>query len=166
MSNLEIIEKKIFNSVTAFEKQLNFYHFKKNKIVFTNGCFDILHLGHADYLSKAADLGDILVVGLNSDTSVRKIKGENRPINDQRSRSILLASLSFVSAVILFDEKTPAEVIHLIKPDVLVKGNDYTIEQIVGADEVISNGGKVVTVDLVAGYSTSSIEKKILKNKE
>jgi len=166
MTNLEIVKKKIFISLAEFEKQLSFYRFKKNKIVFTNGCFDILHLGHADYLSKAADLGDVLIVGLNSDNSVRKIKGENRPINDQHSRSVLLASLSYVSAVILFDEETPAEVIHLIKPDILVKGNDYSIEKIVGADEVIRNGGKVITIELVDGYSTSLIEKKILKNKE
>jgi D-glycero-beta-D-manno-heptose 1-phosphate adenylyltransferase len=164
MTNLEIIKSKVFNSASKFEKQLNFYRFKKQKLVFTNGCFDILHLGHIDYLSKAADLGDVLIVGLNSDASVRAIKGENRPINDLDSRSLLLASLSFVSAVVVFNEETPSELIRFILPDVLVKGKDYAIEQIVGADEVIKNGGKVITIELVKGYSTSLIEKKILLN--
>jgi len=164
MTNLEIIKSRVFNSASEFEKQLNFYRLKKQKLVFTNGCFDILHLGHIDYLSKAADLGDVLIVGLNSDASVRAIKGENRPINDLDSRSLLLASLSFVSAVVVFNEETPSALIRFILPDILVKGKDYAIEQIVGADDVIKNGGKVVTIELVKGYSTSLIEKKILLN--
>ncbi|HOY30876.1 MAG TPA: D-glycero-beta-D-manno-heptose 1-phosphate adenylyltransferase [Bacteroidales bacterium] len=164
MTNLELIKKKIFNSAAAFEKKLNFYRFKKHKIVFTNGCFDIMHLGHIDYLSKAADLGDTLIVGLNSDVSVKKIKGNDRPINDINSRSLLLASLSFVDAVVIFDEETPKDLIRFIMPDVLVKGNDYTIENIAGSADVLNNGGKVITIDLVKGYSTTLIEKKILKN--
>lgn len=163
MTNLEIIKSKIFNSAHEFEKQLNLYRFKNYKLVFTNGCFDILHLGHIDYLSKAADMGDILIVGLNSDASVRKIKGENRPLNDILARSALLASLSFVSSVVIFEDETPEKLIKFIFPDILIKGNDYNIDQIVGADFVLKNGGKVITVELVKGYSTSLIEKKIKK---
>ncbi|HNZ44247.1 MAG TPA: D-glycero-beta-D-manno-heptose 1-phosphate adenylyltransferase [Bacteroidales bacterium] len=166
MTTLEKIKQKIFFSAAAFEKQLEFYRFKKLKTVFTNGCFDIVHLGHIDYLSKAADLGDILIVGLNSDMSVKKIKGPDRPIIDISSRSALLASLSFVDAVVIFDEETPLDLIRFILPDILVKGNDYTVDTIVGAREVINNGGEVVTIDLVKGYSTTLIEKKIVKNKE
>jgi D-glycero-beta-D-manno-heptose 1-phosphate adenylyltransferase len=161
MTQLEIINKKIFHSVSEFEKTLNYCRFKNLTLVFTNGCFDIMHLGHVDYLSKAADLGNVLIVGLNSDESVKQIKGVNRPISDIHSRSLVLASLSFVTAVIIFEEETPLDLIKIIKPDILVKGKDYTIENIVGADVVIENGGKVVTIDLVEGYSTSLIEDKI-----
>jgi D-glycero-beta-D-manno-heptose 1-phosphate adenylyltransferase len=164
MTKLEIINKKIFHSVSEFEKTLNYYRFKNLTLVFTNGCFDIMHLGHVDYLSKAADLGNVLIVGLNSDESVRKIKGVSRPISDIHSRSLVLASLSFVTAVIIFEEETPLDLIKFIKPDILVKGKDYTIENIVGADDVIENGGKVVTIDLVEGYSTSLIEDKIKRS--
>ncbi|HOV10754.1 MAG TPA: D-glycero-beta-D-manno-heptose 1-phosphate adenylyltransferase [Bacteroidales bacterium] len=166
MTSLEIIKQKIFFTAAAFEKQLEYYRFKKFKMVFTNGCFDIMHLGHIDYLSKAADLGDILIVGLNSDFSVKKIKGADRPIIDINSRSALLASLSFVDAVVIFDEPTPLHLIQFILPDILVKGNDYTVDKIVGAEEVINKGGEVVTIELVKGYSTTLIEKKILKNQE
>jgi D-glycero-beta-D-manno-heptose 1-phosphate adenylyltransferase len=162
MTHLEIINKKIFHSVSEFEKTLHYFRFKNLTKVFTNGCFDILHLGHIDYLSKAADLGNVLIVGLNSDNSVHKIKGQNRPISDIHSRSLVLASLSFVSAVIIFEEETPLNLIKFIKPDVLVKGKDYTVESIVGADFVMENGGKVVLIDLVEGYSTTRIEKKII----
>lgn len=164
MTQLEIINNKIFHSVSEFEKTLNYYRFKNLTLVFTNGCFDIMHLGHVDYLSKAADLGNILIVGLNSDESVRKIKGGNRPISDIHSRSMVLASLSFVSAVLIFEEETPLNLIKFIKPDILVKGKDYTIETIVGSDDVIENGGKVIPIDLVEGYSTSLIEDKIKGN--
>jgi D-glycero-beta-D-manno-heptose 1-phosphate adenylyltransferase len=162
MTHLDIINKKIFTSVSEFEKTLNYYRFKNLTKVFTNGCFDLMHLGHIDYLSKAADLGNILIVGLNSDNSVNKIKGQNRPIMDIHSRSMVLASLSFVSAVIIFEEETPLDLIKFIKPDILVKGKDYTVENIAGADFVIENGGKVVLIDLIEGYSTTSIEKKII----
>ena len=127
------------------------------KIVFTNGCFDILHRGHVEYLSKASDMGDVLVVGLNTDASVKRLKGEGRPINDQKARALVLASLSFVDAVVLFDEDTPYELIKAIRPDVLVKGADYKPLEIVGYDIVTSYGGKVETVPLVEGYSTTSI---------
>lgn len=132
-----------------------------SKIVFTNGCFDLVHRGHLDYLSKAADLGDILIIGLNTDSSVSKLKGSNRPIIDQESRAMLLASLFFVSAVVLFEEDTPYELIKAIQPDVLVKGADYAVEDIVGHDIVIAKGGKVETIEYLPGFSTSAIEKKI-----
>lgn len=134
---------------------------KSQKVVFTNGCFDILHLGHVDYLEKAANLGNKLVVGLNTDASVSRIKGPTRPITDQISRSRVMASLGFVDLVVFFDDETPLKLINLLKPDVLVKGNDYAIENIVGAKEVLAQGGEVKTVDLVAGYSTSLIALKI-----
>ncbi len=164
MNKLEKISNKVYYTTKDFEKKLSFYRFKNYSLVFTNGCFDILHLGHIDYLSKAAELGDKLIVGINSDSSVCKLKGENRPLSDIKSRSMVLASLSFVSDVIVFDEETPLNLIDFIKPNVLVKGKDYTVEQIVGSDVVIKNGGRVETIDLVDGYSTSLIEKKILKS--
>jgi rfaE bifunctional protein nucleotidyltransferase chain/domain len=134
------------------------------KIVFTNGCFDILHLGHVDYLEKARNLGDKLVVGLNSDSSIKKIKGPGRPVLDESARSRILASLSFVDAVILFSEETPLDLIRALKPDILVKGNDYVAENIVGAEFVKSYGGSIKTIDLIQGYSTSGIINKIKKS--
>jgi rfaE bifunctional protein nucleotidyltransferase chain/domain len=131
------------------------------KVVFTNGCFDIVHLGHVDYLEKTAALGDILVVGLNTDASVSKIKGPSRPVISQDSRARVIAALGFVDAVVLFDELTPLELIKALEPDVLVKGDDYQPSNIVGADDVIAKGGKVLTVPLVEGYSTSTIVAKI-----
>lgn len=163
MTQLEIIKNKIYPSFEVFEKRLEFFRFKKYQMVFTNGCFDILHLGHIDYLSKASDLGEILIVGLNSDNSIKKIKGNNRPINDVQSRSLLLASMSFVSAVVIFEEETPENLIKLIKPDVLVKGKDYSFDTIVGANHTIQNGGQVVTIELIEGYSTSNIINNIVK---
>lgn len=130
-------------------------------VVFTNGCFDILHLGHVDYLEKARNLGGRLIVGLNTDNSVQRLKGPTRPVVDQNARARVIASLSFVDAVIFFDEDTPFDLISYIKPDILVKGDDYTIDKIVGADIVTENGGEVKTVSLVQGYSTSDIIKKI-----
>ena len=132
------------------------------KIVFTNGCFDLLHVGHADYLSKAKNLGDILIVGLNTDKSV-KMQGKkgNRPINNENSRAMLLASLHSTDAIVLFDEDTPLELIEKIQPDILVKGEDYKPESIVGYDIVTKNGGKVITIPLVEGFSTSSLIEKI-----
>jgi len=131
------------------------------KIVFTNGCFDLLHLGHIDYLAQAAGLGTKMVVALNTDASVSRIKGPTRPICDQLSRSMVMASLEFVSAVTFFEEETPYDLIKLIQPDILVKGADYKVEDIVGYDIVIARGGSVETIPLVAGYSTSAIEKRI-----
>lgn len=136
------------------------------KIVFTNGCFDILHLGHIDYLAKASDLGDILVLGVNSDASTRGLKGPNRPINNQEQRSVLLAALHFIDAVIIFDDPTPLELIKTVHPDVLVKGSDYNLSNIVGADIVQSYGGVVKTIDFLPGYSTTLIEEKIISGKK
>lgn len=130
-------------------------------MVFTNGCFDLLHLGHVDYLEKARHLGDVLVVGLNTDDSVRRFKGPDRPIQDQQSRARVLAALEFVDLVVLFNEDTPLDLISSLLPDILVKGNDYLAENIVGADVVIRHGGSVITIALVPGYSTTRIVEKI-----
>lgn len=134
------------------------------KIVFTNGCFDILHLGHVDYLEKARELGDKLVVAINTDDSVSRLKGPKRPLTEQYARARLLAALAFVDAVVYFDEDTPLKVIEQLAPDVLVKGNDYLAENIVGADFVIGHGGRVATIQLVEGYSTTSLVDKIKKS--
>lgn len=160
MSRLDIIKSKIYTSA-EIQPPLNVWHLLEKKIVFTNGCFDLLHLGHIDYLSKASDMGDKLVIGLNSDSSVSLLKGPGRPITDQFSRSIMLASFSFVDAVVIFDEPTPLQLIELVRPDILVKGADYSIEQIVGADFVMGYGGMVKTIEYLSGYSTTLIEKKI-----
>lgn len=134
----------------------------KKKIVFTNGCFDILHAGHADYLNKAKSLGDILVVGINSDASVRRIKGEKRPILPQQMRAYLLDSLKPVDYVVIFEEDTPLELIKAIKPDVLVKGADWDLERIVGADFVLSYGGRVERIPFSFDISTSKIIERVL----
>ena len=160
MSTLERIRKKIF-STEGLKNNLAIWRFRDNKIVFTNGCFDLLHLGHIDYLSKASDLGDVLLIGLNTDASTRGIKGPSRPITDEQSRAMILASLSFVTGVILFDEETPYKLIETVQPDILVKGSDYKAEDVVGYDIVSASGGKVITIDFLEGYSTSLIEKKI-----
>ena len=129
----------------------------RQKIVFTNGCFDILHRGHITYLAQARQLGDLLVVGLNSDASVRRLKGPERPVNDERSRALLLAALEMVDYVVLFEEDTPYNLILKVKPDLLVKGGDYDIHNIVGADFVRQRGGEVRTIPFVQGFSSSSI---------
>lgn len=133
------------------------------KVVFTNGCFDILHLGHIDYLEKASEMGDKLIIGLNSDASVQGLKGRNRPINGEYARSRLLAALGFVDAVVIFGEDTPRKLIDRLIPDVLVKGGDYRIDEIVGADTVQANGGLVTTINLVSGYSTTKLIQQILE---
>ena len=158
----DFIQSKIFHfnkedELANFSRLLAFWTFKEKKIVFTNGCFDILHLGHIDYLSKAADLGNILIIGLNTDISVKKIKGDKRPVNKEDSRATILASLNFVNAVVLFDEETPFDLIKCIRPKILVKGSDYKPENIIGYDIVKENNGEIITVDLLEGYSTSSI---------
>lgn len=160
MNHTQIIESKI-TGIESLQRKLAFWRFREKKIVFTNGCFDLLHLGHIDYLAKAASLGNILIVGLNSDRSVSAIKGPSRPLNDENSRLHIMASLFFVDAVVVFDEPTPHELIKAIRPDVLVKGGDYKKEDIVGYDIVTAKGGEVITIDLVPGYSTTAIEKKI-----
>lgn len=136
---------------------------KGRRIVFTNGCFDILHHGHIDILAKAASEGDVLIVGLNSDQSVKRLKGEERPINQETDRALLLASLLLVDAVCIFEEDTPLSLIEMLQPDVLVKGGDYTIDTIVGAAEVQALGGRVVIVPFVEGYATSNIIEQIKK---
>ncbi len=133
------------------------------KVVFTNGCFDILHAGHIEILKKAKEKGDILIVGLNSDKSIKKIKGRKRPIMDEKDRALILDSIKFVDYVVLFDEETPYNLIKEIKPDVLVKGSDYKINEVVGADIVIKNGGEVFLVPLLKGKSTSKIIEEVLK---
>ena len=132
-----------------------------DKIVFTNGCFDLLHFGHLHYLADARDLGDRLVVGLNSGASVRRLKGPTRPINDELTRTHLLAALEVVDAVVIFEEDTPLDLIKLVQPDILVKGGDWQPEQIVGSDVVLARGGKVLSLPFIQGYSTTNIEKKI-----
>jgi D-glycero-beta-D-manno-heptose 1-phosphate adenylyltransferase len=135
------------------------------KIVFTNGCFDLIHVGHVLYLESAAALGDKLVIGLNSDASVRRLKGPTRPINDQNNRSYVLAALRSVDAVIIFDEDDPERLIKEVCPDILVKGGDWRPDQIIGSDFVLKNGGEVRSLQFVDGYSTTSIEKKIKETK-
>ncbi|HMU42658.1 MAG TPA: D-glycero-beta-D-manno-heptose 1-phosphate adenylyltransferase [Ignavibacteriaceae bacterium] len=136
---------------------------ENKKVVFTNGCFDILHSGHIDYLSKSKELGDILIVGLNSDSSIRRIKGERRPIMNEIDRAFILSNLKPVDYVILFDEDTPAEIINQIIPDILVKGADWEISKIIGRDVVEKNGGQVKTITFVNDISTSKIIDIILK---
>lgn len=161
MQKLEVIKNRIV-ARDAIARIVAQHRVKSRKIVFTNGCFDILHLGHIDYLSKAADCGDVLIVGVNSDASVKLLnKGANRPIQDTNSRSTIIASLHFVDLVCVFDEETPYELIKLIQPDVLVKGADYKVEQVAGHDIVLARGGEVKLIELVQGYSTSGIERKI-----
>ncbi len=160
MQKLDILYAKILNK-EQFQKSLEFWRLMKKKIVFTNGCFDIIHRGHIDYLSKAADLGNILLIGLNTDASVKRLKGRGRPVNDEVARAQNLAALFFIDAIILFDEDTPYNLIKEVKPDILVKGSDYKSEDIVGHDIVKENGGEIVTIDLLPGYSTTSIIQKI-----
>ena len=159
-TQIEIIKSKIF-PIESFHYQLEVWRFLNEKIVFTNGCFDIIHLGHVEYLAKASDLGTILVIGMNTDVSVKRLKGESRPIYDQDARAMTMAAFRFVDAVVLFDEDTPYELIKLVQPDVLVKGSDYGESDIVGTDIVKARGGEVVTIDLVPGYSTSGTIDKI-----
>ena len=163
MNHSQIIESKI-TSLESLQRKLAFWRFREKKIVFTNGCFDILHAGHVTYLQEASALGDFLVVGVNSDDSVKRLdKSPARPLQNEFSRSTVMAALQCVGAVIVFDEDTPLELIQAVKPDVLVKGADYNIGDIVGAKEVLSAGGEVKTLEFLPGYSTSSIEKKILE---
>lgn len=161
MDYLSFIEKKIITDKENLSGILNQWRFKNEKIVFTNGCFDIVHRGHIEYLAQTAALGTKLIIGLNTDASVKRLKGEQRPINNQQARAILLSALIFVDKVVLFDEDTPYELIRYIQPDILVKGNDYKPENIVGYDIVKNKGGEIITIDLTAGYSTTSILNKI-----
>jgi len=160
MKHPQFIQHKIFSSKEIIF-QVNRWKLISKTISFTNGCFDILHAGHISSLSDAAREADFLVVGLNSDTSANRLKGPGRPVMDEQSRALMLASLVMVDAVVIFEEDTPLELIELVQPDVLVKGGDYTIEQIVGAKEVMAAGGKVVINPIVPGFSTSGIIAKI-----
>ena len=162
MRQPQIIPHKIF-TLPELLKEVARQRLVSKTIAFTNGCFDILHRGHIASLSQAASEADFLIVGRNADTSVRKLKGEHRPVNDQDARAELLASLLMVDAVVVFEEDTPLELIKAILPEVLVKGGDYTLEQIVGAKEVIAAGGKVVINPLVPGFSTTGLIEKIHK---
>lgn len=157
MSGLKI------KTLSGLKKKILFLKRKGKRIVFTNGCFDILHYGHVMYLQKARSYGDILVVGLNSDLSVRKLKGENRPIVGEKDRARVLAALACVDYVVLFQEDTPIKLIRSLKPDVLVKGADWENKYIAGSCEVKESGGRVVTVNLAAGRSTTNIIQKILE---
>ena len=138
-------------------KQSKLWKSKGHTLVFTNGCFDILHLGHIEYLEKAKNLGDFLVVGLNSDASVKRLKGPTRPVNPAHARAKMLAALVMVDAVVVFEEDTPYELVKKVQPDVLIKGGDYKIENIVGADFVIQNGGIVKTIEYIKGFSTTQL---------
>jgi len=156
----KILAGKILDLHTAKNKVIT-WQAEGQKVVFTNGVFDLVHIGHLSYLAKAAELGDKLVIGLNADSSVKRIKGLERPVNNQESRATLLAALFFVDGVVIFEEDTPHTLITTLLPDVLVKGADYAIENIVGAKEVLDNGGEVKTITFVDGYSSTSIINKI-----
>ena len=160
MRTVSSIPGKIFN-LNGLSHQLNRWRLHNKKIVFTNGVFDILHEGHIASLSEAASFGHVLIVAVNTDASVKRLKGESRPVNHENSRALLLASLVMVDAVILFDEDTPLDLISSVLPDVLVKGGDYTIDQVVGAKEVIANGGEVKIVPILQGFSTTGIIEKM-----
>lgn len=160
MHKLAWIQHKIF-SREDLVRECNVWRATQKKIVFTNGCFDILHHGHLDLLARAADFGNILIVGINTDSSVQGLKGAGRPVTGELDRAFQVASLLCVDAVCLFDEATPEALIKLIRPDVLVKGGDYTIDKIVGADFVKSIGGTVEIIPFVEGYSTSSLIQRI-----
>lgn len=160
MNKLKIVKNKIL-SLDDLNRWLSYWRFKRNKIVFTNGCFDILHRGHVEYLAQAASLGEVLILGLNTDKSVKNLKGVDRPVQDEKTRALVLAAMQFITAVVLFDEETPYELIKFVQPDVLVKGGDYKIEDIVGADIVQDKGGEIVTIEFVKGYASSKIINKI-----
>jgi rfaE bifunctional protein nucleotidyltransferase chain/domain len=158
MLTFDDISRKLITAEEA-GKMLTENYREKNRIVFTNGCFDIIHRGHIYYLSKARELGDLLIIGLNSDESVSRLKGKGRPINPQMARAEVLGALGMVDYIILFEEDTPLNLINGIKPDLLVKGGDYNVKEIVGYSEVTSSGGQVVTIPILEGYSTTSILK-------
>ena len=160
MNRSDLIPSKILTVEQGIQKIAQ-WKLPGKKVVFTNGVFDILHAGHIYSLSQAAREGDFLVIGLNSDASVKRLKGDARPINKQDDRALLLASLVIVDAVIFFEQDTPLELINALKPDVLVKGGDYSIDQIVGAKEVIASGGRVVISPVLEGYSTTGMIRKL-----
>ena len=160
MSHLNKLNNKTY-SLEKLENKVTAWKQAGEEVVFTNGCFDIIHRGHIEVLAQTADLGSKLIVALNSDSSIQKLKGKNRPIIDEQSRAILLASLSFVDAVILFSDDTPINLISTLLPDVLAKGGDYEIKTIVGHKIVQDNGGQVILVPFVDGFSSTTIIDKI-----
>ena len=159
MKRTDCIPEKIF-TVLEIVQRVAQWRLLSKKIAFTNGVFDILHQGHIYSLSQAAKEADYLIVGLNADASVKRLKGESRPVNNQDARALMLASLIMVDAVVIFEEDTPLELIKAIMPDVLVKGGDYTVEQIAGAKEVMENNGRVVINPILDGFSTTAIIEK------
>lgn len=160
MNQTEKIYSKIVSWETA-EETIRSWETQGDKVVFSNGCFDLVHKGHVDYLARARDLGHKLVLGLNTDNSVARLKGKNRPVVDEQSRAFLLAGFEFIDLVVLFDQDTPYELIKFLRPDVLVKGNDYKPEDLAGYDVVMEKGGEVLTVELVEGYSTTALINRI-----
>lgn len=162
MDRLDWIRRRVYDR-ESLARECNVWRASQKKIVYTNGCFDILHRGHLDLLARAADFGNILIVGLNTDASVKRLKGSERPVTHENDRLFQVASLLCVDAVCLFDEDTPEQMIHEVRPDVLVKGGDYTIDTIVGAGFVQQSGGQVAVIPFVDGYSTSSIIGRIKK---
>ena len=163
MSNLKNIKSKIY-SLSDLKIQSDKWKENGEKIVFTNGCFDLVHRGHIEVLAHTADLGDRLIIGLNSDSSIKNLKGENRPIIDEISRAILLASLQFVDAIVFFSEETPHKLIETLVPDILAKGGDYKVTEIAGNEVVLENGGEVILVPFIDGFSSTNIVKKIKKS--
>ena len=163
MSHLNNLKNKIY-SLEELKNKANVWKQSGEEVVFTNGCFDIIHRGHIEVLAQTADLGDKLIIGLNSDQSIQKLKGKDRPIIDEQSRAFLLAALSFVDAIVLFSKDTPLKLISTLLPDVLAKGGDYEIETIVGHEIVQQNGGKVKLVPFVDGFSSTTIIDKIKKS--
>lgn len=161
MNQTELIVSKICTSRDMLMEKVTAWKNNKQPVVFTNGVFDLIHRGHADYLAKARELGSALIIGVNTDASVSQLKGVHRPIQDEYSRMFILASFQFVDAVILFGEQTPYELIKLVQPDILVKGSDYKAEDIVGYDIVKAHNGEVKTIDFIPGFSTSLIEQRI-----
>jgi D-beta-D-heptose 7-phosphate kinase/D-beta-D-heptose 1-phosphate adenosyltransferase len=160
MKKSDSLKERIFTP-DEINKEVKRLKLKSKTIAFTNGVFDILHEGHIAVLADAASFADVLIVGINSDTSVKKIKGDSRPVKNENSRVLIIASLIMVDAVVIFNEETPAELIKIIQPDVLVKGGDYTIDTIVGANEVLARGGRVEIIPLREGFSTTGIIEKI-----
>ena len=158
--SLEILNSKILDKERLLGK-LTGWKEENKKIVFTNGCFDLIHLGHIEVIARSADLGDILIIGVNTDNSIKRLKGKNRPIVEEISRAKQLAALEFVDAVVLFDQDTPIDLIKMINPNIITKGGDYNTDQVIGNDIVTQNDGEVVIIPLTQGYSTTSILEKI-----
>lgn len=163
MKKSDTLNQRIF-TVEEIKQEVTRIRLKSKTIAFTNGVFDILHEGHIAVLSEAASFADVLIVGVNSDASVKKLKGEGRPVNSEYSRALIIASLIMVDAVVIFNEETPLELIKIIKPDVLIKGGDYTMETMVGSKEVLENGGRIEIIPIKEGFSTTGIIHRISSN--